>query len=103
MRFWTREVAGWVLLGLGLYVFYRDYQILMEGKIFEGGMLTVMGIFLFRGGIHLIKIAVAARVCMEAQVRLERDRAKPSGMLASSRPLAGRRPSPYPEKTSINV
>jgi hypothetical protein len=95
MRFWTREVAGWVLLGLGLYVFYRDYQLLTEGNhyVLEGAMLTVIGIFLFRGGIQLLKIAVAARVCMDAQVRQERDRAKPG--VASSRPMAGRRSPPY--------
>jgi hypothetical protein len=101
MRFWTREVAGWVLLGLGLYVFYRDYQLLMEGNhyVLEGAMLTVIGIFLFRGGIQLLKIAVAARVCMDAQVRQERERAKPG--VVSSRPTVGRRSLPYAEKSSI--
>ena len=100
MRFWTREVAGWVLLGLGLYVFYRDYQLLMEGNhyVLEGAMLTVIGIFLFRGGIQLLKIAVAARVCMDAQVRQERERTK-----ASARPMAGRRSPPYAEKTPISL
>jgi hypothetical protein len=98
MRFWTREIAGWLLLGLGLYVFYRDYQVLMEGNhwVVEGVLLTVIGIFLFRGGIQLLKIAVAARVCMEAQGLRERDRARPD--VAST--MIGRRPSPYAEKTS---
>jgi len=95
MRFWTREVAGWVLLALGLYVFYRSYTLLVEGSQFtsryqiEGATLTVVGIFLFRGGIHLLKIAVAARVCMEAQERLERERAKPGGVLPPPRSLTG--------------
>jgi hypothetical protein len=31
----------------------------------ECGPLTVIGIFLFRGGIHLLKVAVAARVCSQ--------------------------------------
>jgi hypothetical protein len=92
MRFWTRELAGWLLLGLGLYVFYRDYQLLMEGNHpIEGVLLTVMGIFLFRGGIQLLKIAVAARACLEAEARLERDRARPGGILVPARPPAGRR------------
>src|SRR5438270_9807334 len=102
MRFWTRELAGWVLLGLGLYVFYRTFQLLTTDNhwVVEGGMLTLIGIFLFRGGIQLLKIAVAAQVCMEARQRLERDSVKPGGVLAGSRPLVGRRPSPYPERTS---
>jgi hypothetical protein len=99
MRFWTREVAGWILLALGLYVFYRSYTLLInshESQI-EGGILTIVGIFLFRGGIQLLKIAVAARVCLEAQQRLDRDRSKPGGLLAPSRPFAGRRSPPYAE------
>jgi hypothetical protein len=99
MRFWTREVAGWVLLALGLYVFYRSYALLIDGHQYqiEGGILTIIGIFLFRGGIHLLKIAVAARVCLEAQLRLDVDRLKPGGPLAPSRLLAGRRSPPYAE------
>jgi hypothetical protein len=75
MRFWTREVAGWLLVGLGLFVFYVCF-IMLTGTnhyILEAGPLTVIGIFLFRGGIHLLKVAVAARVCVHAQQRLERD------------------------------
>ena len=99
MRFWTREVAGWLLLALGLYVFYRSYALLIDGHQYqiEGGILTIIGIFLFRGGIHLLKIAVAARACMEAQQRLDSDRVKPGGPLASARLLAGRRSPPYAE------
>ncbi|HLJ98254.1 MAG TPA: hypothetical protein VKU02_34160 [Gemmataceae bacterium] len=102
MKFWTRELAGWILLGLGLYVFYRDFQLLMDGNhwIMEGGMLTVIGIFLFRGGIQLLKIAVAARVCMEAQDRLERDHSKPGRTLGFPRPMLGRRPVPYAERST---
>jgi hypothetical protein len=99
MRFWTREVAGWILLALGLYVFYRSYTLLIDGHQYqiEGGILTIIGIFLFRGGIHLLKIAVAARACMEAQQRLDRDRVKPGGPLTPSRSLASRRSPPYAE------
>jgi hypothetical protein len=69
MRFWLREVAGWFVVALGLYVFYLCYRMLLGHFIVETGTLTVIGIFLFRGGIHLLKMAVAAQVCMEAQQR----------------------------------
>jgi hypothetical protein len=87
MRFWTRELAGWLLLGLSLYVFYRSYAFLTDENhhVLEGGTLTVIGLFLFRGGIQLLRVAVAAQVCAEAQQRLERHDGKPSGLRVSTR------------------
>jgi hypothetical protein len=69
MRFWTREVAGWLLIVLGLYLFYRCYTLITGPShyIIEGGMLTVVGVFLFRGGIHLLKVAVAADICLTSE------------------------------------
>jgi hypothetical protein len=89
MRYWLREVAGWVLVGLGLLAFYTCYDLLRRGRITEASAFTVVGIFIFRGGIHLLKIAVAAQVCMEAQRRAEREekQAKPDA-------ANGRTPAP---------
>lgn len=103
MRFWTREVAGWILLGLGLYVFYRSFTVLTESnnRPIEGAILTVVGVFIFRGGIHLLKIAVAARVCMEAQGRLEADQARPGSVGVLSRSTPGRKSSPYTDNASL--
>jgi hypothetical protein len=64
--FWIREIAGWVLLVLGLAAFYIVYFVLLRnGRIFESGPMALVGIFLFRGGIHLLKVAVAARICQQ--------------------------------------
>jgi hypothetical protein len=73
MRFWTREVAGWLLVLIGLYVFSQCYRLLTNEnhQILEGGSLTLVGIVVFRGGIHLLKIATAAQVCLEAQQEIE--------------------------------
>ena len=66
MRMW--EIAGWLLLVIGLYVFLQCFFLLVGDdahppRILEPGALTVIGIFIFRGGIQLLKIAAAARVC----------------------------------------
>ncbi len=71
MRFWVREIAGWLLVGLGIFIFYVCFSILlppppMEPLLLEASYLTVIGIIVFRGGIHLLKVAVAARICMKA-------------------------------------
>jgi hypothetical protein len=68
MRFWVREVAGWALVGLGFYpFFYLAYDFCLSRRIFEAWVVAIIGIFVFRGGIHLLKVAVAARVCQQAQ------------------------------------
>jgi len=70
MRFWIRELAGWLLIGLGLYIFFVCYVILINQKgphLIEAGPLTFIGFIVFRGGIHLLKVAMAARICLHAQ------------------------------------
>jgi hypothetical protein len=68
-RFWSREIVGWVLLVLGLGIFYLCFAFLAQQLVVQALPLTVIGIFVFRGGLHLLKIAVAAQVCLEAQDR----------------------------------
>jgi hypothetical protein len=70
MSFWLREFAGWLLVGLGLYVFYLTYIFCGARLPIEGGILMIVGIFIFRGGIHLLKVAIAARIAREGQQRL---------------------------------
>ena len=74
IRFWLRELMGWLLVILGLGIFYICFAILLnpQPSIFEAPILSVIGIMVFRGGIHLLKVAVAARVAMHAQVELQK-------------------------------
>lgn len=86
MRFWTREIAGWLLVALGLFVLYLCVAVLLSDRplIIEAGPLTLIGIIIFRGGIHLLKVAVAARICMRPPVA---QAAKPSERSAGLQPL----------------
>jgi hypothetical protein len=89
MRFWLREVFGWLLVALGLGVFYLCWVLLTrmlpdtEGRygpapaLLEVGPLAFIGFVIFRGGIHLLKVAVAARICLTAQERLAQGGDKP--------------------------
>jgi hypothetical protein len=78
MIFWIRELVGWVLLGLGLLIFFYVYALCTlpgsERRPIDAGILLVMGVFVFRGGIHLLKVAVAAQAAREAR---EAARARP--------------------------
>src|SRR5260370_29354109 len=85
MRFWIREILGLFLVGLGLFAFYMCVVLLFNHSVIEVGPLFIIGIIVFRGGIHLLKVAVAARICMLAQEQ-SRDGPSPSpGTTAKSR------------------
>jgi len=75
IHYWVREILGWLLVLLGLYVFAVTLAILLSDRpsILEAPAIVVVGIVIFRGGIHLLKVAVAARVCMQAQVEVKKE------------------------------
>jgi hypothetical protein len=70
MRFWLRELAGWLLVAVGVFIFLLVFAFLQSKGFVEAAVMTVVGVFVFRGGVHLLKVAVAARVCQQAQDRL---------------------------------
>jgi hypothetical protein len=68
--FYIREIAGWALMVLGLWLFYLSYFVLLKnGYIIQSGPTVLMG------------IVVAARVCQQSPVEAQ---PKPT------RPVAGR-------------
>ena len=73
MRFWTREIVGWLLVALGLFGFYVCFVMLTERQIVQSSFMTFISVIIFRGGIHLVKVAVAARICLQAQERLAQE------------------------------
>ena len=70
MSFWLRELMGWVLIAIGLAVFGLVILHLIEGAVYQTMGMVVIGIFTFRGGIHLLKVALAARICDEAATKM---------------------------------
>jgi hypothetical protein len=77
IHYWVREILGWVLVVIGLYVFLVCLAILLRPNpsILEAPPLVIIGIIVFRGGIHLLKVAVAARVCMQTQAEAQKQAA----------------------------
>ena len=89
MSYWVREIAGWVLVLLGIGLFLVVYEYCERRWIFEAGIVAVVGIFVFRGGIHLLKVAIAARMCKQTQ-ELAYVRKSPEPIVSSRREATGR-------------
>ncbi len=106
MRFWIRELAGWLLVAIGLFIFYTCYTLLVKDdprrdqpRLFEAGLLTPIAFIIFRGGIHLLKVAVAARICVQTQERLNSQRSGPgSGRRATTGNAGSPTRQPTPER-----
>jgi hypothetical protein len=92
MRFWIREILGWALVLLGLAVFWICFLMLVSRPplLLQAGMLTFIGFILFRGGLHLLKVAVAARICLHAERQIERQKHKPPVGMAPPAEITGR-------------
>lgn len=97
--YWSREVAGWALILGGLYAFLSAYNLLLNKRIFEAGPVVFIGFIVFRGGVHVLKVAVAAqasRTLPEASQpgtrRITRGAARPVGPTPASAVLPGRKP-----------
>jgi hypothetical protein len=70
MRFGWRELSGWFLIGLALLAFALAYEFCARGRITEAWPITLIAIVIFWGGINLLKVAIAARICQQAQDQL---------------------------------
>lgn len=69
MSVWLREVMGWLLLGTGVAVFGLCYFVfLLNKRILEVGPMIFIGFIIFRGGLHLIKVASAAKAMQDANM-----------------------------------
>ena len=92
MRFvyWSREIAGWAVILAGLWVFWATYEKLANKRLFEAAPLAFIGFVVFRGGVHLLKVAVAA----QAARALPESSAQPATRKASRMPTRTIAPTP---------
>lgn len=64
-----REFIGWILLGIGLAAFAVVYFVFLLNRwLLEAVVLGMIGFAVFRAGMHLLKVAMAARAAKEAQL-----------------------------------
>lgn len=78
IAFWIREIVGWLLVLAGLYLLLLCVGFVSDRMVIEGGILAFVGVMVFRGGIHLIKVATAARVVLRSYRPSAPDRVPPA-------------------------
>jgi len=89
IRFWVRELMGWLLVIVGLGIFYLCIGLMLSGGteiLIEGPPVILIGIIVFRGGIHLLKVAVAARMCMQTHVEAQKPPVSQQGQKKAETP-----------------
>jgi hypothetical protein len=92
MSYWLREVGGWALVLFGLAQFVLAYGMLLNKRVIQAGPMVFIGFIVFRGGIHLLKVAVAARAARSLPESHLHPARRPS--LPSARPVG---PTPASE------
>jgi hypothetical protein len=71
MGVWVREILGWVLLGVGLAAFAMCYAVFLLNRwIIEAFIAAFIGVTIFRAGLHLLKVATAARAARDVKREL---------------------------------
>ncbi len=64
--FLAREIAGWVLVLVAVYMFRLGLLFVMDiqdPRIVEAGVVMFTGLGVLRAGIMLVRISTAARIC----------------------------------------
>lgn len=100
LTYWTREIGGWTLILFGIIIFYQSYSLLLSKRVCEASPLTFVGFIVFRGGIHLLKVAVAAQAAaslpdiVPTTLRRSRSGSRPVGPTPAKAVLPGPRNRP---------
>lgn len=66
MFFWLREIAGWFLILMSLYMLRIGLVYLSDNnspRIIESGVVMLAGLGVMRCGVLLIRISAAVRLC----------------------------------------
>lgn len=96
---WFRELAGWLLLGGGVGAFVLCYvRFLLNGLVVEAVICGLIGFTTFRGGLALLKLAVASRAARD----VKREVAAMAAPVRKVRPqLGSNQPAGRPRQTML--
>ena len=68
MFFWFREIAGWLLILVSLFMLRIGLVYLNDNnspRVIESGVVMLAGLGVMRCGVLLVRISTAARLCRD--------------------------------------
>ena len=68
MFFWAREIAGWLLVLVSLYMIRIGLAFLNDinsPRIIEAAVVMLAGLGVMRCGVLLVRVSTAARLCQD--------------------------------------
>jgi hypothetical protein len=64
MLYWIREVAGWCLVGVSLWILKIAITYSTTRQVVEAAVVGIIGLGVLRAGILLIRMSTAARIAL---------------------------------------
>ena len=69
-RYFWREALAVVLMLMGSFGLVQALGLVAQRQVIGASVIGVLALFVFRGGLSLLKVAVAARIVQQTQDRL---------------------------------
>ncbi len=66
MFFWFREIIGWLLLTVSLYLISIAVQLVSSRQAIESGVVVFMSLAVMRAAILLIRMNTVARISQQS-------------------------------------
>lgn len=96
-RYFWREILAVVLMLMGIFGLLQALGLVGQRQVIGASLVGILSIFVFRGGLSLLKVAVAARIVQQTQDRLYPAPAQP---LQVNRRLSGQPAKPGTNRPS---
>lgn len=64
MFFWIREIAGWLMVAVSLWILSISLEYVDNRQIVEAGVVGMIGLGIMRAGILLVRVSTAARIAI---------------------------------------
>jgi len=88
-RYFWREALSVVLMLMGIFGLVQALGLVAQRQVIGASVVGVLSLFVFRGGLSLLKVAVAARIVQQTQDRLYPAPAQPLPSVRRSPGLPG--------------